>query len=138
MGYGYRIMMTEMCEIPGFVPAEPGCTEGFSDAPYLVEDIVYHSIEEAEEAFASYISYKTGIITDRYYNRIYGAREFYIEKIKTGQYERKISSYGAVKYAPFGECCSCIIPAPPPVVRWCRRKNSEIREECCITYKRRT
>lgn len=139
MRYGYRIMMTELCEIPESIPIQPGCTDGFSEAPYLIDDIVYYSIEDAEEVLEKYKSFSTGVVTDAYFKRIHGVREFYIEKIKIGEYDRKLKSYGAVKYADFEvyekgkEPIFC--PALPPVIKWCKRKNYSGPVEESIVYK---
>lgn len=139
MKFGYRIMMTELCEIPEIVKQKQGCTQGFSEAPYLVEDVVYDSIAEAEKALSAYKSYVTGRVTDRYMQRVYGVREFYIEVIRVGAYGRKLSDNGAVKYAEFMDCSKMdCLPAPPPVIKWCRRKNNDMRPESCITYKKDT
>lgn len=138
MKFGYRIMMTELCEIPEIVKQERGCTQGFSEAPYLVEDIVYDDLEDAEEALSGYSSFMTGKVTDQYMQRVYGAREFYIEQIITGNYGKKLDSCGPIRYAEFMDCkgMDCL-PAPPPVVKWCRRKNNDCKPESCITYKRK-
>lgn len=131
--------MTELCEIPDDVPIKPGCTDGFSEAPYLIDDIVYYSLEDAEEVLEKYKSISTGVITDSYLKRIHGVREFYIEKIKIGEYDRKLKSYGAVKYANFEvyekgkEPVFC--PVLPPVIKWCKRKNYSGPVEGSIVYK---
>lgn len=139
MKYGYRIMMTERCEIPENIPIKPGCTEGFSEAPYLVDEIVYYSLEDAEEVLSKYKSLRTGAVTDSSFKRIYGVREFYIEKIKLGEYDRKLKSYGAVKYADFEVYEKGKEPVfcsdPPQVVKWCRRKNYCGPVEESIAYK---
>lgn len=139
MKYGYRIMMTEHCEIPDNVPIEPGCTNGFSEAPYLIDEIVYDTIEDAQEVLSKYRSIKSGVIIDSNMNRSYDVREFYIEKIKIGEYERKLKSYGAVKYAEFESYETGRQPAlckkPPEVIKWCRRKNYCGSEESSIKYK---
>ncbi len=136
MAYGYRIMMTELCEIPDAVKLEKGCTQGFSEAPYLVEETVYYDLKDAEEALAKYNSFATGMVTNSEFYRIYGAREFYIEKIKIGENDRKLKSYGAIKYAEFIDCSKMDrVPDTPPVVKWCNRKNYGMKPEYSIKYK---
>lgn len=141
--YGYRIMMTERCELPETVSMEPGCTDGFSEAPYLINDIVYDTLEDAEEVLKQYRSIKSGYITDSSFNRMYSAREFYIEKIKVGEYERKLKSYGAVKYAQFESFEKGREPIfctePPEVIKWCHKKNycGPVEENIVYKNKRR-
>lgn len=119
--------MTELCEIPDIITIKPGCTDGFSETPYLIDDIVYYSLKDAEEILSKYKSIKTGAITDSSFKRIYGIREFYIEKIKIGEYDRKLKTYGAVKY-PYFEIYEkgkepVFCPEPPEVIKICKRKN---------------
>lgn len=137
--YGYRIMMTERCEIPEGIPLEPGCTDGISEAPYLIDEIVYYTLEDAEEALSKYKSIKSGAITDSLFRRVYSVREFYIEKIKLGEYERKLKTYGAVKYAEFEKFEKGKEPIfcskPPAVIKWCKRKNYCGPVEESIVYK---
>ncbi len=142
MKVGYRIMMTELCKVPHFIEIKPGCTDGMCYAPYLVEEPVYYTMEEAEEKLAEYRSTATGSVTDRFGNKYKGVREFYIEKIKlVGEYDRKSASYGAVKYAEFMTYENGVpdfVPEPPPVIKWCKRKNYDGPAENCIRYKRKT
>lgn len=134
-------MMTECCELPESIPMESGCTNGFSEAPYLVDEIVYDTLKDAEEVLKNYRSIKSGFVTDSSFKRTYSAREFYIEKIKVGEYDRKLKSYGAVKYAEFETFEKGKEPVfctePPAVVKWCNRKNYCGSVEENIIYKGR-
>lgn len=127
MRYAYRIMMTELCEIPLMVQAQPGCTQGFSENPELMDEILYDSIEDAAICLERYRSVATGIVMDCNMRKIRGVREFYIEKIKVGVNDRKLLSYGAVRYADFqvyGKDIPSVCPEPPaPVKRRRRRKQ---------------
>ena len=137
--YGYRIMMTEHCEIPEGIPLEPGCTDGIAEAPYLIDEIVYDKLEDAEEVLKKYKSIKSGAVTDSSFRKVYDVREFYIEKIKLGEFDRKLKTYGAVKYAEFENFEKGQEPIfcekPPAVVKWCRRKNYCGAVEEHIEYK---
>ncbi len=127
MKYAYRVMMTELCVIPQFVSIQKGCTQGFSEAPELVDDILYDTVDDATESLSRYHSIATGIIMDRFMKKTRGVREFYIEKIKVGEYDRKLVTYGAVRYAEFeafSEAIPPICPLPPrPIKRRRRRKK---------------
>lgn len=125
--YAYRIMMTEMCVIPAFINVKQGCTLGFSEEPDLMDEILYDTVEEAEISLKRFRSISTGIIMDRSKYKVRGVREFYIEKIKVGENDRKLVSYGAVRYALF-EDFEDYIPAlctepPKPVKRRKRRRQ---------------
>ncbi len=125
MKYAYRIMMTELCVIPQLVSIQKGCTQGFSSEPEIVDDLLYDSVEEASHSLARFHSVATGIIMDRNMRKTRGVREFYIEKIKVGSYDRKLVTYGAVKYAEFeafGDSVPYICPAPPKAVKKRRKK----------------
>lgn len=127
MRYAYRIMMTEMCVIPAFINVKQGCTLGFSEEPDLMDEILYDTVEEAEISLKRFRSISTGIIMDRSKYKVRGVREFYIEKIKVGENDRKLVSYGAVRYALF-EDFEDYIPAlctepPKPVKRRKRRRQ---------------
>lgn len=128
MKYAYRIMMTELCEIPPLVQIQPGCTQGFSENPELMDEILYDSAQEAAIELEHYRSIATGIVMDWNMRKVRGVREFYIEKIKVGQNDRKLLSYGAVKYAEFqlyGKDIPSICPEPPaPIKRRRRRKQT--------------
>lgn len=127
MKYAYRIMMTEMCEIPTILAVKPGCTQGFSEEPELMDEVLYDTVEEADVSLARFRSVVTGIIMDRSQHKVRGVREFYIEKIKIGANDRKLLSYGAVKYASF-ETFEDYIPSictqpPSPVKRKKKRRQ---------------
>ena len=121
MKYAYRIMMTEMCEIPVVLNVRPGCSMGFSEKPEIMEEILYDTAEEAFKSFNRFRSVATGIVMDKNLRKTRGVREFYIEKIKVGADKRNPLSYGAVKYAPFEEfedyVPSICSEAPEPVRR---------------------
>ena len=127
MKYAYRIMMTELCEIPFPVQAQPVCTQGFSENPELMDEILYENVEDAALKLEHFRSVATGVVMDWNHRKVRGVREFYIEKIKVGQNDRKLLSYGAVRYAEFqvyGENIPSICPEPPaPVKRRRRRKQ---------------
>ncbi len=127
MKYAYRIMMTELCEIPPLVQVRPGCTQGFSEKPELMDEILYDTPQEASFALQRFHSVATGVVVDHTLRRVRGVREFYVEKIKVGQNDRKLLSYGAVRYADFevyDKTVPAICPEPPkPVKRRRRRKQ---------------
>lgn len=127
MRYAYRIMMTEMCEIPAFINVKQGCTLGFSEDPELMDEVLYDTVEDAEISLKRFRSVATGIVMDRSSYKVRGVREFYIEKIKVGENDRKLLSYGAVRYALF-ENFEDYIPTlctepPKPVKRRKRRRQ---------------
>lgn len=125
--YAYRIMMTEMCEIPIAVNVKPGCTQGFSEEPELMDEVLYDTVEDAEISLGRFRSVATGIVMDRSAYKIRGVREFYIEKIKVGENDRKLLSYGAVRYALFEEyedyIPSVCTEPPKPVKRRKKRRQ---------------
>lgn len=126
MKYAYRIMMTELCEIPQFVSIQKGCTQGFSEEPELMDDILYDTVEEAEESLVKFRSVATGVVMDRFMRKVRGVREFYIEKIKVGEFDRKLLTYGAVRYAEFetyGNTVPAICTPPPKPVKRKRKKK---------------
>ncbi len=128
MKYAYRVMMTEMCEIPASLSVKQGCTQGFSEEPELMDETLYDTVEEALASLSRFRSVATGIIMNRREYKTRGVREFYIEKIKVGANDRKLSSYGAVRYAPF-EIYEDYIPAictkaPRPVKRRKKRRQT--------------
>ncbi len=128
MKYAYRVMMTEMCEIPASLSVKQGCTQGFSEEPELIDETLYDTVEDAAVSLSRFRSVATGIIMDRNEYRIRGVREFYIEKIKVGANDRKLLSYGAVKYALF-ETFEDYIPAicsepPAPVKKKKKRRQA--------------
>ncbi len=127
MRYAYRIMMTEMCELPTILRVKPGCTEGFSKEPKLIDEILYDTVEDAAVSLEKLKSVATGIIMDQYGYKIRGVREFYIEKILVIFKKRKLLSYGAVKYASFEtfkDYLPSICPLPPcPIEKIKNRSN---------------
>lgn len=127
MKYAYRIMMTEMCEIPTFIKIKPGCTLGFSEEPDLVDELLYDTVDDALVSLNKFRSIVTGVIMDKSQHKVRGVREFYIEKIKIGANDRKLLSYGAVRYAAF-ETFEDYIPSictqpPNPVKRKKKRRQ---------------
>lgn len=128
MRYAYRIMMTELCEIPTAMSIKPGCTQGFSEDPDLMDEVLYDTVEDAAVSLARFRSIATGIVMDRSEHKVRGVREFYIEKIKVGANDRKLLSYGAVKYALF-ETFEDYVPSictqpPKPVKKKKKRKQA--------------
>ncbi|MGN0630603.1 MAG: hypothetical protein ACI4JN_04675, partial [Ruminococcus sp.] len=93
----------------------------------LMDEVLYDTVEEAEISLRRFRSVATGIVMDRNMYKIRGVREFYIEKIKVGENDRKLLSYGAVRYAMF-EDFEDYIPAvctepPKPVKRRKKRRQ---------------
>lgn len=126
MRYAYRIMMTEMCELPTILRVRQGCTKEFSKDPKLIDETLYYNVEDASAALAKFKSVATGIIMDRHGYKIRGVREFYIEKILVLFKTIKLLSYGAVKYAPFEtfkDYLPSICPQPPCPVDEIKKKN---------------
>mgnify|MGYP000341400115 CR=1 FL=1 len=130
MRYAYRIMMTEMCELPTILRVRPGCTEGFSKEPKLIDETLYDTLEDAAVSLAKFESVATGIVMDKHGYKIRGVREFYIEKILVIFKKKKLLSFGAVKYASFEtfkDYIPSICPLPPCPVE--KIKNRSKRQK---------
>lgn len=126
MTYKYRIMMTELCEIPVDVMTYPGCTQGYSELSYLIDETVYATFEEAAYMLSCYRSVETGIVMDRSRNKVRGVREYFIEQIAVDELSGMYSSYGGVKYADFEKFESYIpsICSDPAHASSCFNKGS--------------
>ncbi len=133
MNIRYMNMMTELCLVhERGEPIKEGCTAGISEAPYMLQDVYYETLEDAHENIKQYRSTKSGLITGPNNFKVYGVREFYIEKIKVDSTGRKILSYGPVehcKFATYEDGEPEMLPEPPPVHKRCSLKGFDGHKE---------